>query len=158
MSAAEVKSYFKEDNSGPCGCGCGDDGILRVKKWRDGTRCTRNCKCPRCRGARNKRKGARGQSAAARALGAPRSTLHPGHEELTPGLAVRWEHKSGHQSSPVITRFRLSRAQSEAQRSRGDTRPFVATFSHDGLQVACIDLNDLPSVVWALVEQWSEAG
>lgn len=156
-SQRQVTPYLK-DNIAVCGCGCGDEGVLRVKPWRDGTRCTRKCRCRRCRGGANKRKGARGQVAAMRALGVPASTIHPGHEELVQGLAVRWEHKSGHQSSPVITRYRLSKAQSEAQRARGDTRPFVATFSHDGLQLAVVDLEDLQAVVWALAEQWSEVG
>lgn len=156
MSAAEIQSYFK-NNVGVCGCGCGLEGVLRAKPWRDQSRCVkRGCTCRRCRGLRNKRKGARGQVAAMRALGVPASTIHPGHEELVQGLAVRWEHKTGHQSSPVITRYRLSKAQSEAQRARGDNRPFVATFAHDGTQVAVVDLTELAAVVWALAEQWSE--
>jgi len=158
MSAQQVDSFFKDGNVGICGCGCGDEGTLRVKPWANGQRCTRQCKCPRCRGKRNRRKGARGQTAALKALGVPASTIHPGHEELVQGLAVRWEHKAGAQSRPVITRYRLSREQSEAQRPRGDVRPFVATFSHDGTQLAVVDLNDLQAVVWALAEQWSEAG
>lgn len=135
-----------------CQCGCGASGQLRTSTYRDGSRHVRRCACSRCRGLRSKRKGQRGQAAASTGLGMPRSSIRPGHEELAGGT-VRWEHKQGAQAGPVITRYRLSRAQSEAERSTGDHRPFVATFGHDGVTVAVIDLEHLPEAVAALAEQ-----
>lgn len=153
MSARSCEPNFKVDAVGTCGCGCGAVGSYRVKPWRDGTRCVRRtCTCARCRGGRNRRGGRDSQARAVRALGLPVSSLRPGHEELMPGLAVRWEHKSGAQSKPVVTRYLASRTQSEAARARGDTRPFVATFADGRRQVAVIDLDDLPAVLVAFIE------
>lgn len=147
----EVETFMKpapED----CACGCGVAGQLRASTYRDGSRHVRRCACNRCRGLRSKRKGQRGQAKASTELGMPRSSIRPGHEELAGGT-VRWEHKHGKQAGPVITRYRSSRAQSEAERSTGDNRPFVATFGHDGLSVAVIDLEHLAEAVAALAEQ-----
>jgi hypothetical protein len=148
---------FKE-NVGPCGCGldeCTAYGTLRVRAWRDGSRCVkRGCPCLRCRGARNKREGARRQRTAARALGVPVSSLSPGHEELALGL-VRYEAKSGAQVKPAWTAYLRAEAQSEAARPHGDTRPFVACFepkdASDGL--VCIRRSRLVETVAALAEQ-----
>lgn len=149
----QVEPRFKQDNLGPCGCGCGKEGVLRAKAHRDGTRCVRTgCRCKRCQGLRNRRGGQRAQTKAARALGIARSSLSPGHEELMPGT-LRWEHKSGANAGPVITKFLASRSQSEAQRPVGDLRPFVATFSHRGVMVAVVDLGDLADVAVAFLEQ-----
>lgn len=141
---------------GTCGCGCGREGTLRVKPWRDGTVCvTRGCDCARCRGKRNKRLGQRKQARAVSALGVPRSSLHPGHEEFLGGT-VRVEVKSGTKhADPVWTKYRASEAQSEAQRPVGDHRPFVALFmpadSSDGLVV--FRLSRLDETLMALAEQ-----
>lgn len=150
-TVVQVVPRFK-DNLGVCGCGCQIEGVLRVKPWRDGVRCVRTCTCNRCRGRRNRSKGQRGQAKASTALGMPRSTIRVGHEEFSGGT-VRWEHKDGAQAKPIITRFRLSEAQSEAARATGDHRPFVATFGHDGRLLAVVDVNDLPEVVAALATQ-----
>lgn len=40
----------------------------------------------------------------------------------------RVELKTGAQAGPVVTRWRLSRDQSDAAKSMGDHRPFVAIF------------------------------
>lgn len=137
-----------------CPCSCGAVGQPRVKAWSNGDRCNRNCKgCRHCRGLRSRSGGKRSQAKGSTLLGMPRSTLKPGHEELAGGT-VRWEHKSGKQASPVITKFRASEAQSEALKAVGDHRPFVATFGHDGRMLAVFDLADGPQVVAALAEQY----
>ena len=149
----EVENRLK-DNLGVCGCGCQAEGVLRVRPWRDGVRCVKHgCPCRRCMGKASKRRGSRGQAKASNALGMPRSSIRPGHEELAGGT-VRWEHKEGATvAGPVLTKFLASEAQSEASRSTGDHRPFVATFGHKGRQVAVVDVNDLPEVVAALAVQ-----
>lgn len=157
MSAVEVSPNFRS-NVGPCGCGrddCDAYGTLRTRQWSDGSRCVRRgCPCNRCKGARNKRIGQRGQAKAATAIGIARSPLRPGHEELYGGL-VRVEIKAGAQAGPVWTRFAAAEAQSESQRPTGDTRVFVAMFepkgTSDGLVV--FRRSQLNEVVAALAEQ-----
>lgn len=149
----DVSPNFK-DPLVSCPCGCGAEGRLRVKPWRDGSNCNRNCKgCAHCKGLRSRRRGARGQAKASNLLGIPASSLRPGHEEFARG-AVLWEHKEGAQSRPVLTRYHLSREQAEAARAVGDHRPFVATFGYDGTTVAVFDLKAGPEVVAALAEMY----
>lgn len=140
-----------------CGCGCGAYGTLK-KPSRDGTRCVaRACKCPRCRGRNNKRKGQRKQAKAVTALGIPRSSIHPGHEEFLPG-ALRVEVKAGAQIKPAVTAFLKCEAQSEQARPAGDHRPFTAVFCPDGSSrmFAMFDLADLNEFVAAVVENWED--
>ncbi len=107
---------------GDCGCGCGEYGALK-KPWRDDTRCVaRKCKCKRCVGKNNRRKG---DSKANRARPLMRlSGPNTRHEEHLRG-PVLTESKAGRQVGPIWTRFRDARAQAEASRAVGDHRPFV---------------------------------
>jgi hypothetical protein len=149
----EVESFLKD--KADCGCGCGAYGTLK-KPSRDGTRCVaRACKCARCRGRVNKRKGQRKQAKAVTALGIPRSSIHPGHEEFLPG-ALRVEVKAGAQIKPAVTAYLKCEVQSEAARPVGDHRPFVAVFCPDGSSrmFAMFDLGALDDVVAAVVENW----
>lgn len=155
MSEPQVSPNFKQ-GQGPCECdhpGCEAFGTLK-KPWFDtGTRCVaRKCRCRRCIGFKSRARGKRSQAKAAKALGIPVSPLRPGHEELAAG-ALRFENKAGKgDAGPVITRFRASRAQSEAARPIADHRPFVATFEHDGLLLFVIDANDALDFAAALLE------
>ena len=144
---SQVESRLKP--SGPCGCGCGMEGTLRVKPWRDGTHCCRGCKCRRCMGRRNR---ARGDSKASRArrvlqLKGPRSR----HEETWRG-ALRVEAKSGGKAKPVQTFYEHCRAQSEASKAIGDARPFAALAMPLGTSkgYAVIELEDLALILAAL--------
>jgi hypothetical protein len=153
----EHQSFFK-DNQGECGCGCGVYGTLK-KPSRDGTQCVaRKCSCRRCIGRASKRKGQRKQAKAVAALGIPRSSIHPGHEEFLPG-AVRVEVKAGAQIKPAVTAFLKCEAQSEAARPIGDHRPFVAVAMPDGMSdgVAMVRLSQLHEFVAAMVDNWGEA-
>lgn len=143
-----------KDNVGECQCGCGAFGTLK-KPWANGRRCVaRDCRCPRCIGKRNKTLGQRKQAKAVSALGVPRSSLHPGHEEFLPGT-LRIEVKAGAQVRPMFTAYARMEAQSEAQRPFGDHRPFVAVAMPEGTSdgLVCFRLSNLADVVVALAEQ-----
>ena len=151
----EHVSYLKD--KGDCGCGCGLFGTPK-RANRAGVQCVRGCICASCRGRNNKRKGQRKQAKAVTALGIPRSSIHPGHEEFLPG-AVRVEVKAGAQIKPAVTAFLKCEAQSEAQRPIGDHRPFVAVAMPDGSSdgVAMVRLSQLHEFVAAMVDNWEEA-
>jgi hypothetical protein len=151
-------SLMKEQ--GPCECGvesCDLWGTLK-RENRAGKRCVRGCRCKSCIGKANKRKGQRKQAKAVTALGIPRSSIHPGHEEFLGG-AVRVEVKSGAQVKPAVTAYLKCEAQSEAARPIGDHRPFVAVAMPDGSSdgIAMVRLSNLHEFVAAMVENWSEA-
>lgn len=138
-----------------CGCGCELAGTLK-KANRAGVRCVRGCVCPSCRGRANKRKGQRKQAKAVTALGIPRSSIHPGHEEFLPG-ALRVEVKATkREAGPTMTAFLRCETQSEAARPVGDHRPFAAVMmpegTSDGLLVC--RLSSLHEVVAAIAENW----
>lgn len=140
-----------------CGCGCGLYGTPK-KANRAGVQCVRGCKCASCRGRNSKRKGQQKQAKAVTALGIPRSSIHPGHEEFLPG-AVRVEVKAGAQIKPAVTAYLRCEAQSEAQRPIGDTRPFVAVMMPDGTSdgFCMVRLSNLHEFVAAMVENWGAA-
>lgn len=140
-----------------CQCGCGKVGTLK-KENRAGIRCVRGCVCASCRGRLNKRKGQRKQAKAVTALGIPRSSIHPGHEEFLGG-AIRVEVKAGAQVKPAVTAYLKCEAQSEAQRPIGDHRPFVAVAMPDGSSggIAMVRLSVLHEFVAAMVENWGAA-
>lgn len=133
---------------GHCECAldtCDLYGTLK-KPWVDGTRCVRGCRCSRCRGKTNRRKGDAKARAARKALGLP--GVNSRHEEHVGG-PVRWEAKAGKQVQPVWNVYRRARAQSEASRPVGDTRPFVLTCAPDGTreQLLVVSLSDWPRVL-----------
>ncbi len=134
---------------------CPKFGTLPRRPSRDGKRRVRTCGDPVARGKRNKKSGARKQSAAATKIGIPRSSLRPGHEEFLPG-ALRIEVKSGAQVGPIWTRFLNAEAQSEAQRSVGDHRPFAFIAAPAGTkrQLLVCDLDRIVEVCTAILENW----
>lgn len=144
-------------NVGSCGCGCELYGTLRAKPWRDGVVCVRRgCTCPRCRGKRNRAKGDSKARKARQVLGL--TGVNTRHEELWGG-PLRTEAKAGGKASTVRTAYEASRAQSDAAKPLGDTRPFVASFAPDntGHVYFVVRADDLERVVFALAEQWSAA-
>lgn len=100
-----------KDNIGLCGCGCGLEGVLRVKPWRDGVRCVRTCKCRRCMGRRNRQGGLRKQSAARKALGVGASKFGDANEERWQDAYFANEVKAGQQVGPVANWWRRVEAQ-----------------------------------------------
>lgn len=153
---SEHVHYLKEQ--GECGCGCGEYGTLK-RPNRAGIRCVnRKCKCRSCLGRANKRKGQRKQAKAVTALGIPRSSIHPGHEEFLGG-AVRVEVKSGAQIRPAVTAYLRCEEQSELQRPIGDHRPFCAVAMPDGSSdgVLMVRLSNLHEFVAGMVENWGAA-
>lgn len=155
----EVENRLK-DNLGVCGCGCGNEGVLRARPWRGGVRCVRHgCPCRRCLGGRSNRNGKRRQAKAVTALGVPRSSINPGHEEFLGGT-VRLEVKAGAQAGPVWTKYLASEQQSNAARAVGDHRPFVACFEPKGTTDGLIVFrrSEVAEVVAALAEQLGMTG
>lgn len=142
-------------NVGECGCGCGLEGFLRARPWRDGVVCVkRGCVCRRCLGRRNREKGDSKARQARKALAIPGANTR--HEEHLGGL-IRWEAKAGAQVKPMWTAFLRAEAQSELARALGDNRPFVMTAAADGQsdQLVAFRLSKLVDVLAALVEQVS---
>lgn len=113
-----------------CQCGCGRFG---TPKGRIGH--VRGCTCPRCQGARNRRKGLAAQRVARRALGVPDAKVRAAlsNEEAWRG-PFRAEVKSGKIVQSLTARFLAAEAQAEASRAVGDPRPFcfVAMPEHMG--------------------------
>ncbi len=149
----EVEPRFKEITDCPCGCGL--SGALVLRKFKDGTRHVRGCKCKQCRGRRNRSSGLAAQRKAAKALMVPQvGWSRPGDEENWAG-SVRAEVKSGAQVKPLHTAWAKAAAQSEAARPIGDTRPFVmvarvSPTGKDGLVI--LQESQLREVVYTLAE------
>jgi hypothetical protein len=108
---------------------------------RDGARRVKGCGDPVARGRRNRAKGDAKARHARRVLGIVGANSR--HEEHWGG-AFRVEVKSGAQVSPVVTRYKSARAQSDASRAVGDVRPFVLVCMPDdersGLVVVELDV------------------
>jgi hypothetical protein len=155
----DVTPNLKE-NVGPCGCGCPAYGTLK-RPWRsNGVRCVaRKCECRQCKGKNAKKGGGRKQSKALTAIGVPRSSMHPGHEEHVGGN-VRVEVKSGAQVRPILTRYLAMEAQSEAARPIGDNRPFVGVAMPEGVSwgLVLIRTDRLEDVVAALAVHFGMFG
>jgi hypothetical protein len=88
--------------------------------------CARTKPCKSCEGRRNRRKGARKQAAARRALGVPaaRYVGETAHEESWQGVFLG-EVKAGKQVQSLAARFLAAERQAEAKRADGDARPFA---------------------------------
>lgn len=137
---------------GACGCGCGKEGTLRVKAWRDGVVCvSRGCTCPRCRGKRNRAKGDAAGRKIRKQLGLAGANTR--HEEHWSGPS-RTESKEGGIARPVITAHQNAKNQSEAARPIGDNRPFVGSFTYRGKTVFTVGADDLETFVFACAEAW----
>lgn len=111
----------------------------------------RGCGDPVARGRRNKRKGQRAQRQVANKLGIP--TGWGGGNEETWQSNLRLEVKAGKQVAPVINAYRRQKAQSDANKSIGDNRPFAAVCVHDGLELLAFDLRYVKDVLTAIEEQ-----
>jgi hypothetical protein len=88
--------------------------------------CTRTQPCRSCLGRRNRRKGARKQADARRALGVPaaRYVGETANEESWQGVFLG-EVKAGKQTQSLAARFLTAERQAEAKRADGDNRPFA---------------------------------
>jgi hypothetical protein len=78
--------------------------------------------------------------------------------EETWTAALRIEVKAGgRMANPVGLRYDQMRDQSDASRAIGDVKPFAAVFKPDGWSdvLVVVKGGDLPSVVQALLEEWS---
>jgi hypothetical protein len=152
----EVEPRLKP--SGLCGCGCGLDGVYRVKPWAsNGVLCVKHgCKCRQCQGKRNKTMGAKSQRRGKKKLGlVSAGSIHTGHEENDSGW-VRWENKYGASfTGPVFTAYAKAEAQSEAQRPIGDLRPFIFRSENARARYGLITFRDdrLEETVEALARQ-----
>lgn len=150
---SDVTPSFK--HHGPCGCGCGKEGNLRVRPWKDGTVCiARGCTCKRCTGKANRSRGDAAGRKVRKKLGLVGAATR--HEEGWGG-PLRTESKAGGIARPVITAHRNVKLQSEVSRPIGDNRPFVGSFTYEGRTVFTIDADDLEPVVAALAESWGGA-
>lgn len=138
-----------------CPCGCG----LFGRPTRNGH--VRGCKgppgapCRTCIGRRSRALGKRKQREARKALGIPGLSLGADEEELWRG-AVRVEVKAGFQDTmPIDTRYRKTRAQSDASRAIGDNRPFASIAMPPGTSdgYAIVKLSDVVAFAYAIIEQ-----
>lgn len=128
-----------------------------LKPSRDGKRRVRGCGDPVARGKRNRAKGDRRALQARKVLGI--AGVNSRHEEVWGGTVLT-EEKAGRIAKPVQTAYENSRRQSDASRSIGDTRPFVAGFCPDGTKHVYFTVrdDDLERVVFALAEMWGYGG
>lgn len=149
------KGECEGDQSRCTGDGCPLFATL-LHASRDGKRRVRGCDDPSARGKRNRAKGDRRARGARKQLGLAGANTR--HEELWGG-PVRTEAKAGGKAKPVATAYNLARAQSEAARPIGDTRPFVASFCPDGSKhtLFVIRDDDMEAVAFALAEAWGAA-
>lgn len=118
----DVTPNFKAEKI-DCPCGCGAHGVPKGKRSHP-----RQCTCRPCVAGRNSRQGKAGHRKVARLLGAATAGRGSSSHEESWVHPWRVELKTGAQAGPVVTRWRLSRDQSEAAKSTGDHRPFVAIF------------------------------
>lgn len=105
---------------------CPNTGLIR-----------RECTCYSCRGRRNRTKGKTSQRAVRKgfekAFQTPAGpTVSSTSDEENWRLPVRVEAKSGVQAKTVGTFYRNTKAQADAKKSIGDSRPFVAAARVDG--------------------------
>lgn len=152
LNRTQVEPRMK-NNIGACGCGCGKEGVLRVKPWRsNGVRCTRDCTCNQCRGRRSREKGDRKAAKARKALGL--SGANTRHEEHWRGNLLV-ESKAGAQVGPILTRYMAAKAQAEASRAIGDHRPFAFIAAPDrGPILVVVEINTVHDFACAVVEDW----
>lgn len=160
MSALPLQGPLKDGcqgNQERCtAVGCPLFGTLG-REARDGKRRVKGCGDPVARGKRNRSKGDSKARRVRKNLGlAGANTRHEEHW----GGGLRIEAKAGAKANVVNTAYRNSRAQSEAARPVGDNRPFMATFSPDGVghDLYVVRSDDMEAVVFALAEAWGFGG
>lgn len=163
-SSVEVTPAFKT-NQGECQgnqerCQLGKDGRCPLygtlgREARDGNRRVRGCGDPAAMGKRNRSKGDRKAAQARKALNlVGPNTRH--EEHWRGGLLV--ESKAGAQVGPIWTRYLAARAQAEASRAIGDTRPFVMVAAPDkGPILLVLEVSNAHEVAAAIVEDWGSA-
>ena len=99
----------------------------------------RECKCNSCQGRRNRNKGKVGQLQVRKGMEkvfgvqAGPTVASTADEENWGGLPVRVEAKAGIKANAVGTFYRLTKAQSDAKKSIGNIKPFVAAAKVDGM-------------------------
>lgn len=134
------------------------EGVWNCRK--DDAACTRKQPCNSCRGARNRRKGKRRQNGTLRVFEDVcdvRATWagKRANEETYDHLPIRNENKAGHAggANAVGRHYLASEGQSEANRAIGDLRPFLATFSPDGMgdDLFVGRMSLLPQIIEAIV-------
>lgn len=148
-------SLLQGPEKGTCQCvaDCGLFGTLG-RPDRTGARHVRGCACRVCMGRRNRRNGMVKQRKATKLLGLSHGQWAGAHEEALAG-PLRTEVKATlRHAKPVQTAYELMRAQSEAARSFGDNRPFIASAAPpgSGRVYYVIRDDDLAAVVLALAE------
>jgi hypothetical protein len=151
----EVAPNFKPE-LGPCACGCPVVARPQARKRKDGLHHARGCKCVRCNGAKIRSGGQAGQRSAAKRAGVKKiGSFYAGHEEMMDG-PTRIEIKTGAQIKPMVTAYDKHKAQSDAARRIGDTRPFVLhvlPLPHGKRQLTTFESNsddEYKAVVYAL--------
>lgn len=149
----------QKSNQGDCGCGCGKYGTLK-KPNRKGVACVaRKCKCRSCINKQNPKRGDAKARKGRKILGLGGANTR--HEEHWGGPS-RSEFKSGKSTgaNTVALHYEKCRAQSEAARPMGDTRPFVAGFCPDdsGHVYFVVRDDDLEQFVFGHAEAWGFGG
>jgi hypothetical protein len=125
--------------------------------------CTRTSPCPSCRSKRNRKKGKRGQGVNRRALETLFGVVAKwrgklANEETADHLPVRYENKAGKAggANTIARYYLLAESQSEAARAIGDRRPFIATFSPDGMLesdgLVVVRMSNLEQLLEAFIE------
>lgn len=122
------KGYCEGNQERCTGEGCPVFATL-LKPSRDGRRRVRGCDDPAARGKRNRAKGDAKARRARRKMGIV--GVNSRHEEHLGG-PFRVEFKAGKQVQSLWARFLAAEAQSNAERSIGDTRPFAFGAMPDG--------------------------
>lgn len=115
----------------PCGCGleCGLFGTLNKHG------CVRGCtKCPKCRGARNRRSGLKKQREARKALGVAPNKFGDSNEENWADVLFANEVKAGAQVRPAATAWLRIETQVISNRPDhgGQHKPTRAVLMPDG--------------------------
>lgn len=123
-----------------CPDGCGKFGRPTKRAGH-----VRGCPCRSCLNGRNSKGGKARHRKFASKAGLITTPFATSQEEAWRD-PLRWEVKSGAQVEAIITRFEAARAQSEASRPIGDSRPFaMGAVPREGAR---------PSVVILAVEDW----
>ena len=130
-----------------CACGCGLFGTPKKNGH-----IAYYCKCPSCRGRRNRKKGAVKQRKVRGMLDIAGPSVGADHEEHW-RHAVRWEVKGGKQVNPPWTWYLKMEFQSEQNRAIGDPRRFIGAVMPDGVSdgVAMIRMSELLAVAYDIV-------